>query len=114
MKAWLLYLLAIIAAPVSAELRIEKSSLHTVSETSLLIIKGMNLSDSEVILVIRADDTVNPGYADRANIERVLTKGEFELQVPFASMRTPEVDNSTSMPSKKSLSSLARKNVVLR
>ncbi|MBE1273966.1 hypothetical protein EH171_03505 [Enterovibrio baiacu] len=89
MKAWFLFLLVILAAPVNAELRLEKSSLQTVSETSLLVIKGMNLSDSEVILVIRADDTVDPGYADRANIERVLTKGEFELHVPFASMRTP-------------------------
>ncbi|ATF09431.1 hypothetical protein [Candidatus Enterovibrio altilux] len=89
MKYWLLLLLLMFTAPAYPKIRINKSELSIVSESSLLIIQGTNFSNSDVILVIRADDSQDPGYADRANIERVIPKGKFELQVSFASLRTP-------------------------
>ncbi|PCS22456.1 hypothetical protein [Candidatus Enterovibrio escicola] len=82
-------LLLIICTPAVSKILLEESKLNSVSETTLLLIKGTNLSDANITLVIRADDTQNPSYADRANLERVIPFGEFELHISFASLRTP-------------------------
>ncbi|MGF1769700.1 hypothetical protein L4D06_20235 [Enterovibrio makurazakiensis] len=89
MRYWLLSLTLILCAPVLAELRLDKMDLSNITQTSILMVSGNNLSSDEVIVVVRADDSINPGYSDRANIERVIPKGAFELQIPFASLRTP-------------------------
>ncbi|KXF83507.1 hypothetical protein [Enterovibrio coralii] len=72
-----------------ADVRLKKSDFVDVQETTILEVKGNNFTEKNVILVVRADDSINPGYADRANIERVIPPGEYELQIPFASLRTP-------------------------
>lgn len=90
MKPWILTLLLLCPSLVMANLRLDSTELQDISETSMLVISGNNLSKTDAIAVIRADDTKNPGYADRANIERVIPPGEFNLEVPFASLRTPE------------------------
>ncbi|MDD1783955.1 hypothetical protein LRP49_22505 [Enterovibrio sp. ZSDZ35] len=89
MRLLLTIFLLTISMQLHAEVRLNKSDFVDVQETTLLEVKGNNFSNKNVILVIRADDSINPGYADRANIERVIPPGEFELQVPFASLRTP-------------------------
>lgn len=88
MKNWLLALL-LIPMFANAELRLEKAALADALDTTILVISGNNPASSDAIVVIRADDSRNPGYADRANIERVIPPGEFHLDVPFASFRTP-------------------------
>ncbi|WP_407334216.1 hypothetical protein [Enterovibrio sp. 27052020O] len=89
MKHWLIALAMIVGTPALADLRLDNADLTDISPTSMLLIVGNNLSASDVIVVVRADDTSNPSYSDRANIERVIPKGKFELQIPFASLRTP-------------------------
>ncbi|OEE60851.1 hypothetical protein A1OK_09940 [Enterovibrio norvegicus FF-454] len=89
MKHWLLSLTLMLCTPALADLRLDNTELIDISQTSMLLISGNNLTASDVIIVIRADDTKNPGYSDRANIERVIPQGSFELQIPFASLRTP-------------------------
>ncbi|WP_028021822.1 hypothetical protein [Enterovibrio calviensis] len=89
MKYWLLSLTLMVCTPALADLRLDKQDLSQVSQTSMLMVSGNNLSSDDVIVVVRADDSVNPGYSDRANIERVIPKGSFELQISFASLRTP-------------------------
>ena len=85
-----LALFMLLFSPFSqAKIHLEKKELEGLSQTSLLSIKGHNFSDSNVILVIRADDSANPSYSERANIERVLPFGKYELQIPLASLRTP-------------------------
>ncbi len=88
MKNWLLALL-LIPMFANAELRLEKAALADALDTTMLVISGNNPASSDAIVVIRADDSRNPGYADRANIERVIPPGEFHLDVLFASFRTP-------------------------
>ncbi|WP_231870090.1 hypothetical protein [Grimontia celer] len=89
MKHWILALALFCPSLVMAEIRLDKSDIGDVSVTSMLVVSGNNLSNTDAIAVIRADDTKNPGYADRANIERVIPPGEFNIEVPFASLRTP-------------------------
>ncbi|MGL6176218.1 MAG: hypothetical protein ACRC1U_04395, partial [Vibrionaceae bacterium] len=72
-----------------AQYRLELAQLQNISPTSQFVIKGENPNARDAILVLRADDTDSPGYADRANLERVLPPGKFELTVPMASLRTP-------------------------
>lgn len=74
---------------IHADILIKQPQLLSISETSLLKIEGNNRSDGNQILVIRADDSLNPSYANRANIERVIPRGEYQLHIPLASLRTP-------------------------
>ena len=68
---------------------LELSSHSPVTPQHQLLIKGVNHSPDERILVIRIDDMDLPGYAHRANIERIVPPGPFRFQLGFAGLHTP-------------------------
>ncbi|WP_157729918.1 hypothetical protein [Bacterioplanes sanyensis] len=57
--------------------------------SSQIRVRGHNRSSSEQIVVIRIDDQLNPSYAERANIERRVGPGQFELHLNLAGLHTP-------------------------
>ena len=56
---------------------------------TLLEVEGINPSSKEQILVLRLDDTENPVFGNRVNLERVIPPGPFRVKTPIAGLKTP-------------------------
>ena len=52
--------------------------------SAVLTIKGENNNKTPVMLIIRIDDSLRPSYAQRANIERMIAPGPFDIQLTLA------------------------------
>ncbi len=74
----------------SAAYSLDANDLRNTDASSLLRVIGNNPNQNDVILVIRADDSYHPSYENRANIERVIPSGQFDISVSFANLRTPK------------------------
>ncbi len=52
-----------------------------VAPSAILNVEGVNNNKIPVMLIIRIDDSLRPSYAQRANIERMLAPGPFDIQL---------------------------------
>ncbi|WP_434354803.1 hypothetical protein NF212_09015 [Parasalinivibrio latis] len=54
-----------------------------------MTIIGNNTGNKTGIVVVRIDDSSNPGYANRGNIERTIPPGPFTIQLLMGGIKTP-------------------------
>ena len=80
---FLLFLLFSISFQAHAIKRVLSFSKAT-APSAVLTIKGENNNKTPVMLIIRIDDSLRPSYAQRANIERMIAPGPFDIQLTLA------------------------------
>jgi hypothetical protein len=69
------------------QMEINKQKVETISETDILVIKGNNPNTESALLVIRLDDASSHDYYSRANLERRVRSGSFELRIPIGGVK---------------------------
>ncbi len=69
------------------QMGIDKQRVETISETDILVIKGDNPNAESELLVIRLDDAGSHDYYSRANLERRVRSGSFELRIPIGGVK---------------------------
>lgn len=69
------------------QLNIDPQRAEALTNEDVLIIKGINPNQKSELLVIRFDDRLSHDYYSRANLERYVRPGSFELRIPFVGLK---------------------------